>query len=68
MPRHCRVCDHPQREEVDGLLLKGDALRVIAGQFSLSYSSLQRHMSEHISETLIKAKEAQEVICSPRFS
>lgn len=61
MPRHCTICNHPQREKVDGLLLKGDPIRVIAGQFSLSYSSLQRHVSEHISETMKKAKEAQQV-------
>jgi hypothetical protein len=61
MPRHCTVCNHPQRDSIEELLLKGDSIRVIAGQFSLSYSSLQRHMSEHISEIMIQAKEAKEV-------
>lgn len=61
MPRHCTVCGHPQRDFIDNLLLKGDSIRVIAGQFSLSSSSLQRHKADHLNGTLAKAKEAQEV-------
>jgi hypothetical protein len=61
MPRHCIICDHPERDKIDGFLLKGDSFRVIAGQFSLSSSSLQRHKGEHLNGTLAKAKEVQEV-------
>jgi hypothetical protein len=25
MPRHCTVCDYPQRDNIDGQLIKGDS-------------------------------------------
>lgn len=60
MPRHCSVCDHPQRDNIDSLLLKGDSFRNIAEQFSISLGALHRHKSDHIDENLARAKEAQE--------
>ncbi len=60
MPRHCTVCDHPQRDNIDNLLVKADAFRNIAEHFSLFLGALHRHKSEHIDENLAKAKEAKE--------
>jgi hypothetical protein len=60
MPRHCTVCDHPERGEIDRLLVGGEPYRSIAKQFSLSESAVYRHKS-HLSGTLIKAKEAEQV-------
>jgi hypothetical protein len=36
MPRTCTTCTHPQRDEIDRLLLDGTPLRNIAKQYSLS--------------------------------
>ena len=61
MPRHCTVCDHPDREAIDVALVAGGSLRDIAGQFRISKSALARHKGSHIPAALAKAQEAQEV-------
>lgn len=61
MPRHCTVCDHPQREKIDELLIEGEPYRSIAKQFLLSDAAVYRHKGEHLSKALIKAREVREV-------
>ena len=52
MPRTCTTCTHPQRDEIDRLLLAGTPLRNIAKQFSVSSANLFRH-NKHLSKVLI---------------
>lgn len=61
MPQTCSVCRHPQRAEVDALLLESVPLRDIAGRFGLSKSALARHATEHLPRDLVRAREAGEV-------
>src|SRR5215472_12033942 len=56
----CKVCRHPQLEEIDEALVVGTSIRDIAGQFQLKRSSLQRHQ-KHLVDTLRKAHEAEEI-------
>ncbi|MDQ3397871.1 MAG: hypothetical protein M3511_08900 [Deinococcota bacterium] len=60
MPRVCTICNHEARDKIDAALLAGEALRDIAGHFSVSKSALSRH-AEHLPAHLIKAQEAAEV-------
>jgi hypothetical protein len=48
MPRMCSVCKHPARIVIDDRLEAGQPLRNVAGQYSLSKSSLDRHKIGHI--------------------
>lgn len=43
MPRQCSICSHPQREEIDRAILKGESYRHIASQYDVNYRALQRH-------------------------
>lgn len=53
MPRRCSVCTHPQRDEVDELLVADFAVyRTIAVQYGLSKSALIRHKRDHIPASL----------------
>lgn len=61
MARKCSVCDHENLEEINRLLVEGASLRDIAGQYSVSKSSLHRHKESHIPVALTQAQEAQEV-------
>jgi hypothetical protein len=54
MPRRCTICDHPTREAIDQVLVARQALRDIAGHFSLSKSALARHKESHTPAALIK--------------
>ena len=54
MPRRCTICDHPNREAIDQGLIAGQALRDIAGHFSLSKSALARHKESHAPPVLTK--------------
>lgn len=60
MPRTCTICEHPQRQKIDKLLVQGEPYRDIAGRFSLSRSALSRH-KEHLPSALTKAQEAGEI-------
>ncbi len=62
MPRKCSICGHPQREEIDRLLARGDSIagitRDIAGT---SEDALSRHQKGgHVLEALTKAQGAKE--------
>ncbi len=61
MSRTCTICEHPNRDEIDHLIVNGNTFRNIAEQFSLSLGAIHRHKSDHLSQTLTKAKEAEEV-------
>ena len=61
MPRNCTICEHPQREKIESLIVNGNTFRNIAERFSLSLGAIHRHKSDHISKTLAKAKEAEQI-------
>ncbi len=60
MPRVCTVCNHPNKVEIDRMLVEGEPYRSIAERFSLSSTSTYRHKS-HINRTLLKANEVREI-------
>lgn len=39
----CKICDHPQRREIDRAILAGDSLRRIGTTFGTSKSEVDRH-------------------------
>ena len=62
MSRKCSICCHPQRDEIDKRLARGDSIagitRDIAG---ISEDALRRHKEAHIPEALAKAEGVKEV-------
>ena len=61
MGRPCSICTHPQRDEIDRLLVEGkEPLRIIAERYGTTPSALCRH-KRHIPSMLAKAHEAGEV-------
>lgn len=62
MPRTCTICEHPQKEEIDSLIINGNTFRNIVEQFSLSLGAIHRHKSEHLIQTLTKAREVKEIV------
>ena len=61
MPRHCTICEHPEREAIDDALLRNETLRKIAQHFETSITALHRHRRSHIPKALSRAKDAQEI-------
>ncbi len=62
MTRTCTVCTHRDRETIEKALVAGEAVRAIASRYvTLSHASVQRHKDEHLPETLLKARQAQDV-------
>ncbi len=62
MPRTCTICEHPQRDEIDHLIINGNTFRHIASQYNFSYRAVKRHKDNHLNKKLAKAKEVQEVV------
>jgi hypothetical protein len=62
VPRVCTVCSHPNRAEIDQVLVAGELpFRTIADRFGLSQTALKRHRAEHVPVKIATAKAAQEV-------
>jgi len=53
----CKVCAHPQREEIDRTLLSGLSQVKTARLFKLNPSLIQRHVEEHITRDAAVALE-----------
>ena len=62
MPQTCKICRHEKRQEIDQALLEGTPFRDIAGRFGTSKSALLRHKQTDIPTTLVKAKQAEEIL------
>src|SRR5215211_2966007 len=63
MSGRCKTCAHPQRDEIDRLLLRRTPTRKIAARFEgLSRTSIQRHAEAHIPTQLARAEEAAELL------
>ena len=59
MPRTCSVCENPNRDDIDNLLVSGQSLRDIATRYPpLTPSALSRHHNRHVSAALM-AMQAQ---------
>jgi len=61
MPRTCTICEHPQRDEIDYLIINGNTFRHIASQYNFSYRAVKRYKDNHLNKKLAKAKEAKEI-------
>src|SRR5215208_1410160 len=59
MPRRCTVCDHPDRNGIDQVLVTGSSYRSVARRFGLSESAVYRHKAEHLPAHLLKARDAE---------
>ena len=62
MSRVCTVCAHPERGEIERVLVTRSAsYRDVSGQFALSKSAVSRHVNDgHIAERLSKVRDEEE--------
>jgi len=61
MPPTCTICRHEKRQEIDQALLEGTPFRNIAKRYGTSTTALFRHRKTDIPDSLMKAKEVEEV-------
>jgi hypothetical protein len=62
MARTCTVCTHPDAPAIDQALVNRRPFRNIAQQFNVSVWAVLRHHDDHLPETLMKAREAEETV------
>ena len=62
MGRPCSICGHPKRDEIDKLLLDKPNFRAISRQFDVGRKPLENHLSNHISDELLKSEDAKEAL------
>jgi hypothetical protein len=61
MPRTCTICNHSDRESIERALLAGESFRNIASRFGTSTAALVRHRDDHLTQSLVKSHEAEQV-------
>ena len=57
MPNVCKTCRHPERDRIDGLLLKGDPAYALAQRFGLNVNSVARHKKKHLTADVRRSLE-----------
>ncbi len=62
MARKCVICGDPRVAEIDAALLENVGYRELAERFGTSKSALFRHRAAHLSATLLKAKDAADIV------
>jgi hypothetical protein len=50
MPRLCKICTHPARDEINRRLIAGDSQKAISGDYGMSGHSVSRHSRRHLPE------------------
>jgi len=61
VPRRCTVCAHPQREEIDRAIARGESYRNIAQRHSVSITAIHRHARSHLPQPVQAAVHAEMV-------
>lgn len=61
MPRRCTVCIHPQRDEIERAIARGESYRSIAHQYSVSHTAIIRHARAHLPQPVQAAVQAEMV-------
>ncbi len=54
VPRHCLVCQHPDRGGLDRALVGGKSLRETSALFRVSEDSLARHRDSHLRQKAVR--------------
>jgi len=57
MPRVCIICNHPNRLDIDRLLVQGHGYQKIANIYGVSWQSVRNHAQGHLSRQLVQAYE-----------
>jgi len=55
--KRCRVCNHPQRSEIEKMLLEGMSYDEIREKFGISQATLSRHFKKHMPRLILDPEE-----------
>jgi hypothetical protein len=68
MPRHCSVCTHAQRDEIDRKLLVGQVnLSELGRTYQVSRDALRSHRTRHLEELLAAYRASPEALTLPQL-
>lgn len=56
MPRECKVCAHPCRQEIDHKLAHGVTRTEVAREFGLTRAAVSRHAANHLLAVIAQAR------------
>lgn len=67
MAQPCKVCNHPERLEIDRGLLEGRSKAALARAFAVPADCVERHARKHVQAALAKATEGREALYGNRL-
>lgn len=59
--RKCTICTHPQREEIDRAIARGESYRDISARYSVTVQAIYRHARAHLPQPVQAAVQAEMV-------
>lgn len=64
MPQICKICNHPQREEINADIIEGRmSMRAIANKYpDISYSGVRWHKEHHLKDVIKKIKDKRDAV------
>ena len=60
MPTICKVCNHPNRLEIDRELIQGRPYSMLANKYDINWQTLRRHHHMHLTRQMTKAYEIKQ--------
>ena len=61
MTQVCTICNHPERLQIDRMIVKGKSHQKIAREFGVDSQAVRRHGENHLSHQLVKAYEQKDM-------
>jgi hypothetical protein len=61
VPRSCTICERPDREAIDRILVGDSSNLSVSSLFGVSESAVRRHKANHLPTKLVMAQAAEEI-------
>jgi hypothetical protein len=59
--KRCKVCMHPQRAEIEKILVEGAKYEDVAAKYNLSIAGIGRHLKKHMPRLVLEPEKLQEL-------
>jgi hypothetical protein len=59
--KRCKVCMHPQRAEIEKMLVEGEKYEDVATKYNLSVAGVGRHLKKHMPRLVLEPEKLQEL-------
>ena len=60
--RHCKICYHAERAEIETAIIRGDSKRSISVHFGIAVTSIHRHIKNHMIDAMAETEAVKAIV------